>query len=159
MSSPVKFIISLVFMFFLFVRHIQDMPLLLITYTCFEYVLYKFTKTTLEEWKWLSFKVLNPFQIIIRLTFLTSRVWPLVLFKKLCKISVLLSWLGLLIKVLKEWLKFDYVCITFLNKMSGQIWSQKIKRLIIWDGASTCYLDDNNICTFFNYKRNQNCSF
>ena len=27
--------------------------------------------------------------------------------------------------ILEEWFKFDYVCINFLNKMSGQIWCQK----------------------------------
>jgi hypothetical protein len=35
------------------------------------------------------------------------------------KISLLLSWLALLIEVLQEWLKFDYVCTNFLNKISG----------------------------------------
>ena len=53
------------------------------------------------------------------------QVWSLVLFKNLCKISLLLLWLALLTKVLQEWLKFDYVCTICFNKTSGQIWRQK----------------------------------
>jgi len=38
---------------------------------------------------------------------------------------IFLLWLALLTKVLREWLKFDYVCILFLNKAIGQTWGQK----------------------------------
>ena len=39
--------------------------------------------------------------------------------------TLLLLWLTLLIQVLKEWFKFDYVYINFLNKTGGQTWCQK----------------------------------
>jgi len=44
--------------------------------------------------------------------------------------------IGLLIKVLQEWLKFNYICTNFLNKTSGQTYGKKVKRLTIWDGES-----------------------
>jgi len=43
----------------------------------------------------------------------------------LYKTSLLLLWLALLIQILEEWFKFDYVCINFLNKTSGQTWYLK----------------------------------
>ena len=69
--------------------------------------------------------ILNPSQIIRRLTFLTPSLTTRLIQNFVQKISLLLSWLGLLIKVLQEWLKFDYVCIIFLTKTSGQTWGQK----------------------------------
>jgi len=36
-----------------------------------------------------------------------------------------LLWFGLLIKVLREWLKFNDICINFLNKTSDQTWGWK----------------------------------
>jgi len=52
--------------------------------------------------------------------FFWHQVWPLILFKNLCKISLLSSWFGLLIKILQKWLKFDYIYTNFFNKTSGQ---------------------------------------
>jgi hypothetical protein len=64
------------------------------------------------------------------------QVWPLVLFKNLCKILLLLLWFALLTKVLQEWLKFDYIYTSFLNKTNGQTWVKKVKRIIIRNGGS-----------------------
>jgi len=58
-----------------------------------------------------------PSQMISRLTFDTK-------FDHLYNFFFL-SWLGLLIKVLQEWLKFDFICTNFLNKTSGQTWNKK----------------------------------
>jgi hypothetical protein len=55
--------------------------------------------------------------------FFCHQIWPLVLLKNLCKILLLLSWLGLLIKVLQKWFKFYYICI-FLKKIR---WVVKFK--------------------------------
>jgi hypothetical protein len=49
------------------------------------------------------------------------------LIQKILQNIIFLSWFIVLIKVLQEWLKFDYVCINLTNKTSGQI---------IWDGGS-----------------------
>ena len=57
--------------------------------------------------------------------------------KKLCKISLLLLLIALLlIKVLYEWLRFNYICRIFLNKMGDQIYGQKVKQNIIWNKLS-----------------------
>jgi hypothetical protein len=69
-------------------------------------------------------EVLNPSQIVKCLTFLTLRLTAR-LIKKFMQNITSMSWLGLLIKVLHEWLKFDNVCINFLNKTNGQSWDKK----------------------------------
>jgi len=47
-------------------------------------------------------------------------------YSKFCKkYHFFLLCIGLLIKVLQEWLKFDNICINFLNKTSGQTWGKK----------------------------------
>ena len=51
-------------------------------------------------------------------TFFTPSLTTLFFSKKMCKISLLLSWLALLIKILQEWLKFDYVCTFFFSMHS-----------------------------------------
>jgi len=77
--------------------------------------------------------LLNPFQIVSRFTFLISSLTTGLIQSFVHNITFFLLCIGLLIKVLQERLKFDYICTNFLNKMSGQTWGKKVKRLIIWD--------------------------
>jgi len=98
--------------------------------------------------------ILPPLQIIGHLTFFTQ-VCPLILFKNVCKISLLLLWFALSIQVLREWLNFDYVCTNFLNKTSGQIWGQKSQTTYNWERSE--YIAElvtmgivnlNHLCSF-----------
>ena len=68
--------------------------------------------------------LLHPFQIVGRLIFSTPSLTTR-LIQKFVQNIIFLLWLALLIQVLEEWFKFNYVCIIFLNKMSGQTWCQK----------------------------------
>ena len=65
-------------------------------------------------------KTLPPFQIVGRLTFLISSLTTRPI-QKFVQNIIFLLWLALLVQVLEERFKFDYVCINFLNKTSGQI--------------------------------------
>ena len=68
----------------------------------------------------LDFDVL-PFQIIIHFIFLTLSLTTH-LIEKFMQNIIFLLWLTLLlIKFIQEWLKFDYICTNFLNRMSGQV--------------------------------------
>jgi hypothetical protein len=55
-----------------------------------------------------------------------------------CKMSHLLLWLVLLMKVVQEWLTFYYICANTLNMTSGQSWGKKVKRVIIGNEYKAC---------------------
>ena len=81
-----------------------------------------------------SYMLFLPFQIIGRLTFL-SQIWPLVLFKNLCKISLLLY------KFFKNNLNLTMFIQFFWIRRVVKLKVKKVKWHVIWNGGSTKHVN------------------
>ena len=81
--------------------------------------------------------VLPPFQIIVRLTFLTVSLTTY-LIQKICQTlpNLSYSWRSCIDKATHN--KRSDILHKFLNKTSGQLRVKKVKRPIIWNEGSTC---------------------